>query len=120
MSLATLKGGKFKMIKHDNFEPIEPEENITLADIVETEEDKKILEPVVEKPVENKPLYIVGKAIPVNLYVRKEPDTRSDIILFMKKGDTAVIDVNGSTKDYYMITANSVIGYVPKDQLNII
>ena len=93
-----------------------PVEEITIADIVENEEDKKILEPVKSKKI-NKTR--VGIVIPNSLFVRKEIDPNSEIVLFLKKGDAVVIDENGTTDEFYHITAECAIGYVPVDSIEV-
>ena len=91
-------------------EPVE-EENVTLAEIIENEDDKKILEPV--KDVKSG--MVVGYVIPKVAYARKEPKSGSEIVLFLKQGEKVVIDLDKSTGDYYK---NSV-GYVLKTDIAV-
>lgn len=94
-----------------------PIEEIAIADIVENEEDKKLLEPV--KPTIKSNRIRVGTVIPASLLVRKELDPNSEIVLFLRKGDAVSIDENGSTNEFYYITAKSVIGFVPVNSIEV-
>ena len=84
------------------------EENITIAEIVENEEDKKILEPLVKNNNKPKVGYIVSNGI----FLRKEKDNGSEIVAFLKKGDSVGIDYEKSTNEFFCATAYGVVGYV--------
>jgi len=92
-------------------------EEISLSEIVENEEDKKILEPV--KKVNKVGHYIIGIANANNVYVRKEPDKYSEIVYILKNGATVTIDPNDETYDYFKVTVESVVGYVLKEFISI-
>ncbi len=109
------------MITHDKEanEMLDNENNVSIADIVENKEDKKILEPIV-KPKETKKRtpYTIGIVTVDKAYVMSEPDEYSEIVSVLKKGEAAIID-GDSDKDYYKITANIKVGYILKNQIEI-
>ena len=95
------------------------ENNIALADIVEDEKDKKILEPVIKPKVEKKRSpYKMGIVIVKTAYLMKEPDEYSDIISVLKKGDAVIIE-DDSDEQYYKVTANIKVGYILKNQIEM-
>lgn len=98
-------------------EPVE--EEMTLADIVENEEDKKILEPVVEKKVEKSGSYIMGFAIKDGVLVRAKPDKNSEIIYILKQGEAMIINHEMDTDDYYYGSVKSVVGYALKSDISL-
>ena len=95
----------------------EPDEEITIADIVENEEDKKILEPV--KPVNNDMPYKFGYVTVDNVYMRAEPDEDSIVITVLNKGDAVIIAPNGDAGKFTKITAKVAVGYILKSQYEI-
>lgn len=99
----------------------EPVEEMTLADIVENEEDKKILEPVeVKAPVTAKSdKYIMGVADKDGVFIRKEADDNSSILYILKKGEYVIINHDLDTDKYYYVSIKSVIGYVLKSEISI-
>ena len=98
---------------HDKKKEEPVEEEITLADIVENEEDKKILEPVVEEkvaPKKNDNRYIMGFAIKDGVFIRKQPDGYAEIIYMLRKGEPVMINHDNDTTEYYYVSAKSVLG----------
>ena len=95
----------------------EPDEEITIADIVENEEDKKILEPV--KPVKKDRPYTFGYIIVDTALMREEPDENSKVVTILKKDDAVIIDPNGDAGDFTKITAHISVGYILKSQYEI-
>lgn len=95
------------------------EENITLSEIVDNETDKKILEPVI-KPVKKSSKYILGKALADHTFVRKEADYESEIVYFLKKDKVVTINPDFESEEFYKVTADSAVGYVPKDEIALI
>ena len=107
------------MIRDKKKEEASVEEELTLADIVENEEDKKILEPVkVETPVKTDK-YIIGVADKDGVFIRKEADETASILYILKKGECVIINHNNDTNDYYYASIKSVIGYVLKKDITI-
>ena len=105
---------------HDKKKEEPVEEEITLADIVENEEDKKILEPVVEEkvaPKKNDSKYIMGFAIKDGVFVRQEPEGYSEILYILKQGEPVLINHDKDTTEYYYMSIKSVLGYVLKDEI---
>lgn len=98
-------------------EPIE--NNVTLAEVVESEEDKKILEPVYKPGVKkkNKP-FKIGVVISDTADLKEEPEKYAELITILKKGDAAVID-DDSDPEYYKVTASIKVGYILKSQLEV-
>ena len=95
------------------------ENNIALADIVEDEKDKKILEPTIKPKAEKKRSpYKIGIVIVNTAYLMKEPDEYSDIISVLKKGDAVIIE-DDSDEQYYKVTANIKVGYILKNQIEM-
>jgi hypothetical protein len=95
------------------------ENNIALADIVEDEKDKKILEPVIKPKTEKKRSpYKMGIVIVHTAYLMKEPDEYSDIISVLKKGDAVIIE-DDTDEQYYKVTANIKVGYILKNQIEM-
>lgn len=92
-------------------EPVEME----LSEIVENEEDKKILEPV-KNTVSS---IVIGYVIADRAFVRSEPNNNSDILCILKKNETLAVDSSSIGQDYYMVTVKSIIGYVAKTQITI-
>lgn len=90
------------------------DEEMTLADVVENEEDKKILAPV--KPVKSNSPYIFGYITVDTAFMRKEPNENSEVITILKKGEAVIIDPNGDAGDYSKITAHISVGYILKSQ----
>lgn len=90
------------------------EENITLAEIVNNEEDRKILE---EKPVKKNSKYNIGKVISNMAFVRVEPDNESEITYILRKGNIVTINPNVDIPEYYKVSIDSAVGYVPKDAI---
>lgn len=90
------------------------DEEMTLADVVENEEDKKILAPV--KPVKSNSPYIFGYITVDAAFMRKEPNEDSEVITILKKGEAVIVDPNGDAGDYSKITAQISVGYILKSQ----
>lgn len=90
------------------------DDEMTLADVVENEEDKKILKPV--KSVKSDSPYIFGYITVDTAFMRKEPDENSEVITVLKKGEAVIVDPNGDTGDYSKITAQISVGYILKSQ----
>lgn len=86
---------------------------ISIADIVTNEEDKKILEP--EKP--KKKRIAIGTVICDSLFLREEPDKESDILYIMPKGEHVAI--MEELLDFYKVTVNGVTGYCVKEFITI-
>lgn len=86
-------------------------EELTLADIVENEEDKKILEPVIV----NSSLPSMGFAVKDGVMLRKEPD--GQVLYILKKGEGVIINHNFDTSEHYYASAKSSLGYVLKDEI---
>ena len=86
---------------------------ISIADIVTNEEDKKILEPVKPK----KKRTVIGTVISDSLFLRDEPDKESDILYIMPKGEHVAIMEELS--DFYKVTVNGVTGYCVKEFITI-
>lgn len=92
----------------------EPLENETpLSDIVENAEDKKILEPKPKKKNKSTFAYVTAKMA----YVRSEAEDDSDIIGIVREGDAML--VADELDEFYYGTINTVLGYVPKNQMEI-
>lgn len=108
--------------KKEDIESIEPvEENITLADIVETEEDKKILEPA-PAPAPIKKGFVPFKTGKVNIdvaYARQQPEKYSEIVCLLRKDDVVVIDDAGSVDEWYKVTSNGVVGFILKKVITV-
>lgn len=86
---------------------------MSIADIVTNEEDKKILEPVKAK----KKRIVIGAVICDQLFLREEPDKESDILYIMPKGEhVAIMD---ELSDFYKVTVNGVTGYCAKEFITI-
>ena len=95
--------------------------------------EKKITESVEEEPiVDTEPVVyeepvvkevgdsiIVGTVSANICYMRKEPMKAGAINLFLKKGDTVIITANGDVGNYYLVTAQTKIGYVLKNEITI-
>ena len=101
--------------KIDNLE----EDNVTISEIVENEEDKKILEPVVEPKVEKKNApYTIGIVTSATADLKEKPEKYAELVTILKKGDAAIIE-DDSDPEYYKVMANIKIGYVLKNQIEI-
>ena len=92
--------------------------------ITESVEEESIVdtEPVVyEEPVveEVEDSIIVGTVSTNICYMRKEPMQSGAINLFLKKGDTVIITADGDVGNYYLVTAQTKIGYVLKNEITI-
>lgn len=97
--------------------------------ITESIEEEPIVdtEPVVyEEPiVDAEPVVkvedsiIVGTVSANTCYMRKEPMKAGAINLFLKKGDTVIITADGDVGNYYLVTAQTKIGYVLKNEITI-
>lgn len=94
------------------------EEEMTLADIVENEEDKKILEPVVKEVKKDNP-FIIGIITADTAFMRKEPEDNATIITTLIKDDAVIVDPNGDVGDYALVTAKITMGYILKSQFKI-
>ena len=88
---------------------------MSIADIVTNEEDKKILEPV--KPKKKK--IVIGVVNCDQLFLREEPDRESDALYVLSKGEGVAIDMDNSTDAFYKVTANSLVGYCVKEFITI-
>ena len=93
-------------------------EEITLADIVENEEDKKILEPVKEETKQSK--IIIGITTKDGVMLRKEADENGQVLYVLKKGEGVVINHDFDTNKFYFVSAHSSLGYVLKDEITIV
>lgn len=96
------------------------DEEMTLSDIVENEEDKKILEPV--KPIKTNKgdlPYTFGYITVDQALMRKEPDENSAVVSVLKKNDAVIIDPNGDVGKFCRVTAKISIGYILKSQFII-
>lgn len=104
--------------KEEIDEIVEPIENsISIAEIVDNEEDKKILgqpEPVKNSP---KPAYLIGYIISERSFLRSEANIYSDILAFLSKNQGLVIDLDNSTEDFYYVTVDCKNGYVIKSDV---
>lgn len=87
---------------------------MSIADIVTNEEDKKILEPVKAK----KKRIVIGTVTCDSLFLRAEPDKESDILYIMPKGERVAL-MDGDTADFYKVTVNGVTGYCVKEFVTI-
>lgn len=86
---------------------------MSIADIVTNEEDKKILEPAKPK----KKRIVIGTVICDQLFLREEPDKESDVLYIMPKGEhVAIMD---ELSDFYKVTVNGVTGYCAKEFITI-
>lgn len=94
-------------------------DEITLADIVDNEEDKKILEPIKVKPEPKTDKYIIGVADKDGVFIRKEANETASILYILKKGECVIINHDNDTNDYYYASIKSVIGYVLKKDITI-
>lgn len=99
--------------KKENKNSVEPQEMV-IADIVENEEDKKLLEPVQEY-VENS----MGRVIAKMAYIRDNPNNRGNVIAIVKYNDTVSIAADGSTIDYYKVTGAGKVGFIKKDEITV-
>ena len=88
---------------------------ISIADIVTNEEDKKVLEPVKSK----KKKTIIGIVNCDQLFLREEPDRESDALNVLMKDSAVVIDEDGSTSDFYKVVANGIVGFCVKEFITI-
>ena len=88
---------------------------MSIADIVTNEEDKKILEPVKAK----KKKTIIGVVNCDQLFLREEPDRESDALNVLVKDSAVVIDEDGSTSDFYKVVANGIVGFCVKEFITI-
>jgi hypothetical protein len=61
-----------------------------------------------------KPAYSFGHAAVSNVPVKTEPDKYGDVKYLLHLDETVIIDPNGGTEDYYLVTVNGITGYVPK------
>lgn len=77
-------------------------------------------EPIVEeiKPKKSKKM-LIGKVIGGTLNLRSEPDPDSEIIYVLQSDDAVIIDTEGSTDNYYKVTANGMIGYCVRNFIAI-
>lgn len=91
------------------------EKEMSIADIVTNEEDKKVLEPVKSK----KKKTIIGVVNCDQLFLREEPDRESDALNVLVKDSAVVIDEDGSTSDFYKVVANGIVGYCVKEFITI-
>ena len=96
------------------------EEEMTLSDIIENEEDKKILEPDTRtKAFKGDLPYTFGYIIVDQALMRKEPDENSAVVSVLKKNDAVIIDPNGDAGKFCRVTAKISIGYILKSQFII-
>ena len=103
----------------DANEMLDNENNVSIADIIENKEDKKILEPIVKpKKTKKRPPYTIGIVTVDKAYIMSEPDEYSEFVSVLKKGEAAIIE-DDSDKDYYKVTANIKVGYILKNQIEI-
>ena len=93
-------------------------EEITLADIVENEEDKKILEPVKEETVKSD--FIIGITTKDGVMLRKDPDENGQVLYVLKKDEGVVINHDFDTSKFYFVSAKSALGYILKDEITIV
>lgn len=91
------------------------EKEMSIADIVTNEEDKKVLEPVKSK----KKKTIIGIVNCDQLFLREEPDRESDALNVLVKDSAVVIDEDGSTSDFYKVVANGIVGFCVKEFITI-
>ena len=91
------------------------EKEMSIADIVTNEEDKKVLEPVKSK----KKKTIIGVVNCDQLFLREVPDRESDALNVLVKDSAVVIDEDGSTSDFYKVVANGIVGYCVKEFITI-
>ena len=61
------------------------------------------------------PKFTFKHAISINTPLLKEPDPESEIIYLMRENETCILDPNGGTDGYYMVTVNGIVGYVAKN-----
>ena len=104
--------------KRENDDIVEPmDNNISIAEIVDNEEDKKILEQ--PEPVKNgpKPAYLIGYIVPERSFLRSEANIYSDILAFLSKNKGLVINLDNSTEDFYYVTVDCKNGYVIKSDV---
>lgn len=86
---------------------------MSIADIVTNEKDKKILEPVKTK----KNRILIGTVICDRLFLREEPNKESDILYIMPKGECVAI--MGESSYFYKVIVNGVTGYCVKKFIKI-
>lgn len=92
----------------------EPLENETpLSEIIENVEDKKILESKPKKKNKSIFAYVTAKMA----YVRSDAEEDSDIIGIVREGDAMLIA--DELDDFYYGTINTILGYIPKNQMKI-
>ena len=91
-------------------------ESVEEESIVDTETEPVVYE---EPVVEVKDSIIVGTVSVNTCYMRKEPMKAGAINLFLKKGDTVIITADGDVGNYYLVTAQTKIGYVLKNEITI-
>lgn len=91
------------------------EKEMSIADIVTNEEDKKVLEPVKSK----KKKTIIGIVNCDQLFLREEPDRESDALNVLIKDSAVVIDEDGSTSDFYKVVAGGIVGYCVKEFITV-
>ena len=89
---------------------------ITIADIVTNEEDKKTLTPV---NTSKKKKIIIGTVNCDNLFLREEPDKESDALYVMHKGEAVSINLDESTSTFYKVTVSGTIGFCVKEFITI-
>lgn len=88
---------------------------MSIADIVTNEEDKKILEPVKAK----KKRTVIGIVNCDQLFLREEPDRESDALDILLKDSAVIIDEDGSTATFYKVIARGIVGYCVKEFITI-
>lgn len=88
---------------------------MSIADIVTNEEDKKILEPVKTK----KKKTVIGIVNCDQLFLREEPDKESDALDILLKDSAVIIDEDGSTATFYKVAARGIVGYCVKEFITI-
>lgn len=101
------------MIKeNDN---VETNEEIASPDVVTSTEEKKV-----SKPIENSnEPYVIGYVNADKVYVRKEPRDHGGVLYILKKNKAVIINPKSSTDEYYLISVESVVGYVKKDLITL-
>jgi len=52
-----------------------------------------------------------------NTPLYKEPEKYAEILYLMTENETVIVDPNGGTDDYYMVTVNGIVGYVLKSSV---
>ena len=89
---------------------------------IPVQETDIVEEPIVEEtpePVDEIPENVIGTVSSEVAYMRKDPVKSGAINLFLKKGDTVMITADGDVGNYYLVTAQTKVGYVLKNDITI-